>query len=89
MTADLLYKIKPLDHCKEIAGAHISCEWSHDLNTLVYDINSRRYRIIPGTKRQRIIDQVADTCLDFFPYASHNVHQVKELVDSALPEAIK
>lgn len=88
MTTDLLYRIKPLDHFKEIADTFVSCEWCEEWNTLVYDINSNRYRIIPGTNRHDTISQVVDTYLDYYTYASSHVGEVSALVDSALPVAV-
>ncbi len=88
MTTDLLYRIKPLDHLKEIAGTFVSCEWCDEWNTLVYDINSNRYRIIQGTSRKDTINQVIDTFLDFHPYSSASVKTVAALIDKALPESI-
>lgn len=69
MTLDI-WKIKPLEHSKEIGGVWVTCEWAEDLDTLVYGIDDNRYRIVAGATREEIVDQVVDNYLDHAPFGS-------------------
>lgn len=84
MTLDI-WKIKPLEHSKEIGGVWVACEWSEDLDTLVYDINDNRYRILPGVSREDAVNQVVENYLDYAPFGSPHKAAVRSLVESALP----
>lgn len=84
MTLDI-WKIKPLEHSKEIGGVWVTCEWAEDLDTLVYGIDDNRCRIVAGATREEIVDQVVDNYLDHAPFGSPHKASVRALVESALP----
>lgn len=80
-----IWKIKPLEHSKEIGGVWVACEWAEDLDGLVYDIDDNRYRIVAGATHEETVEQVIDNYLDRAPFGSPHKASVRSLVESALP----